>query len=232
MPLQEILSLFLTRLVGGYAFFLGVIGPSVPDGPWRRVSLFVIAGLSVIALAASAPWLPCAATAAAAILLERAVTFGVKGLGSVLWILPFGIWIAAANEMAYSPGIDSALSALALGGTLGALLLGHSYLIATILSFLPLKRMALILFCVLVLRAAFVVPAFFVEGGHMMDFVYLSARAAFGLLLPLLFGLMVIQCARIESNQSATGILYAMTALVFLGELTAIYLKLNGVVIA
>ncbi|MHC4931818.1 MAG: hypothetical protein ACYTGV_06480 [Planctomycetota bacterium] len=232
MPLQEILSLFLTRLVGGYAFYLGVIGPSVPDGPWRRVSLFVIAGLSVVAIAAGAPWLSCAATAAAAILLERAITFRIRGLGSTVWILPFGIWIAVANEAAQEPGIDSVLGALALGGTLGAMLLGHSYLIATKLSFAPLKRMTLLLFCVLVLRAAFVVPAFLTEGMHMMDTVYLSARAAFGLLLPLLFGWMVIQCARIESNQSATGILYAMTALVFLGELTAIYLKLNGVVIA
>ena len=38
------------------------------------------------------------------------------------------------------------------------------------------------------------------------------------------FGWMAWQCAKIESNQSATGILYAVTALIFMGELTAIFL--------
>jgi hypothetical protein len=39
---------------------------------------------------------------------------------------------------------------------------------------------------------------------------------------------MVIQCVRIESNQSATGILYAMTVLVgVFGELIAVYLRLT-----
>ena len=106
------------------------------------------------------------------------------------------------------------------------MLLGHSYLTARELSFRPLKRMALLLFGILILRTAFVVPVFFEDGLVLGDWIYLAARCAFGLALPLLFGWMVIQCVNIESNQSATGILYAMTLFVFLGELTAVYLKL------
>jgi hypothetical protein len=39
---------------------------------------------------------------------------------------------------------------------------------------------------------------------------------------------MVLQCVRIESNQSATDILYAMTVLVgVFGELVAVYLDVS-----
>ena len=225
MDLAAVLSVFLTRLIGGYAFCFGLIGPSVREGPWRRVSLFVVAGLSVVAFASGAPWLPCAAVAAAALVMERGHTFRIRGVGSPVWILPLGVWLAVANE---DVGPDTAAGAIASGGTLAAMLLGHSYLIATRLSFTPLKRMAWLLFGILVVRAALVAPLFFETRLQMMDWVFLSLRAAFGLVLPLVFAWMVIQCAKIESNQSATGILYAMTALVFLGELTAVYLKLQG----
>jgi hypothetical protein len=60
-----------------------------------------------------------------------------------------------------------------------------------------------------------------------MDWVFLGLRVGLGLLVPLLLGWMVIECVRIESNQSATGILYAMTVLVAVfGELVAVYLSL------
>jgi hypothetical protein len=60
-----------------------------------------------------------------------------------------------------------------------------------------------------------------------MDLIYLGLRAGLGLLVPLLLAWMVVECVRIESNQSATGILYAMTVLVCLfGELPAVYLSL------
>jgi hypothetical protein len=225
MDLAAVLSIFLTRLIGGYALCLGLVGPIVTEGPWRRISLWVIAGLCVVALAAGAPWLPCVATAGAALVIERAHTFGIPGVRSPIWMLPLGVWLAAANER---PGLDMAASGILAGGTLATMLLGHGYLIARKLSFTPLKRMAWLLFAILIARAVLVAPVFFGARLDMMDWVFLSMRSAFGLVLPLVFAWMVIQCVKIESNQSATGILYGMTALVFLGELTAVYLAIEG----
>jgi len=223
--MTTILSVFLTRLIGGYGVLLGVVGPQVVAGTWRRVSLFTIAGLAVVALATEAPTAPCVATIASALVVERLLAFDVRIPGSAIWLAaPAPAWLLWANEPAF--GVHSAASAIAIGGTLGAMLLGHSYLVARGLSFEPLKRMAWILFGILVLRAVSVVPAFF-GPMEMMDMVFLSMRASLGLLLPLVLGWMVIECVKIESNQSATGILYAMTVLVAVfGELVAVYLRL------
>mgnify|MGYP006969372808 CR=1 FL=1 len=222
----DVLALFASRMAGGYALCLALFGPMVRQGAWRSVSLFTIAGIAVCAFAAGAPALPALATAGAALILQRALQYDLKG-ASPLWIGPFGFWLVWAAEPK-GPGLDSYPSAIAVGGTLGAMLLGHSYLTARGLSFTPLKRMAVLLFWILVLRAAFAAPAYFGDALEMMDWVFLSMRGALGLALPLVLAWMVLQCVKIESNQSATGILYAMTALVgMFGELVAAYLKLE-----
>jgi len=218
-----VLAVFLSRMAGGYALCLGLMGPSVTKGSWRDVSLFVIAGLAGVAWAAGAPGIPCAITAVGALLVQRAIAYRLPVLSSTAWLLPIGLALVAWTEW---PPLWSAFpSAVAAGGTLGAMLLGHSYLTARGLSFAPLKRMAWLLFVILLLRAVSVIPAFLAKDLQMMDWVFLSLRVGVGLLVPLLLGWMVIQCVRIESNQSATGILYAMTVLVCLfGELIAAYL--------
>jgi len=228
MDLVAVLALFLARLAGGYAFCLALFGPGVREGSWRRVSLFLIAGLCLVAFACRAPASPALATAAAAIAVERALAFRLRGLATTLWMAPFGVWLVLAAEWGHAPGFDSAAGSIAAGGTLGAMLLGHSYLTARNLSFKPLRRMARLLFWILVVRALTVAPAFFAPGLEMMDLVFLSMRAALGLGLPIVLAWMALQCVKIESNQSATGILYAMTVLVCVfGELIAAYLKLG-----
>ncbi|MHC4550006.1 MAG: hypothetical protein ACYTEZ_14635 [Planctomycetota bacterium] len=230
--LTAVLAVFAARMAGGYAICLGLLGPRVTQGPWRTVSLYVIAGLSVVALAAGAPWLPCVVTGAAALLLQRAIAFhDLQRLSSTVWMLPLGVWLLLASE--WPPGLDTFPSAIAGGGTLATMLLGHSYLTARGLSFAPLKLMAWVLFWILVVRALFLAPAFLGERLEMMDWVFLAMRGALGLALPLVLAWMVIQCVKIESNQSATGILYGMTLLVaFFGELIAVYLKLTRGILA
>jgi hypothetical protein len=227
MPENEIgpaLAVFLARMAGGYAIVLGLFGVSVDKGSWRDVSLFVIAGLSALALAAGAPWIPCAATGVGALVLQRAIAYRLPGLSSTLWLAPVGALLIAWTE--WPPPWTAFPGAIAAGGTAGAMLLGHSYLTARGLSFTPLKRMAYLLFGLLLLRTLSVAPAFLGSHLQMMDWVFLSLRVGLGLMVPLLLAWMVIQCVKIESNQSATGILYAMTVLVCLfGELIAAYLS-------
>jgi len=224
--LPQVLALFVLRMACGYALCLGLIGPGVRQGSWRRVSLFVIAALAVVAAVAGAPRAPTLSFALGALLLERALTFEFR-LATPVWIVPLALWALLAAE--WPPGLDTFPSAIAIGGTLGAMLLGHSYLTARGLSFEPLRRMALLVFVILAMRALSVVPAFLVPQLPMMDMVFLSMRVGLGLLLPLVLGWMVLQCVKIESNQSATGILYAMTVLVgVFGELVAVYLRVHG----
>ena len=225
--LTAVLAHFVVRMAGGYAICLGLFGPRVEEGAWRHVSLFVIAGLCVIALVAGAPWIPSLVTGAAALLIQRAISYDrVKIASSTVWMLPLGVWLLLATE--WPPSLGTFPSAIAIGGTLAGMLPGHSYLTARGLSFTPLRRMALLLFWILVVRALFVVPVFFGPRLEMMDWVFLSMRVAAGLLLPLLLGWMVLQCVKIESNQSATGILYVMVVLVgVFGELIAVYLHLT-----
>ena len=113
------------------------------------------------------------------------------------------------------------------------MLLGHSYLTARGLTFRPMKIMANVLFYLLILRTVQVgIAMLMADRLAAGDWIFLSARIAFGLLLPLVFGWMVIQCVKIESNQSATGILYAMTALLGAGELIAAFLtETNGLAV-
>ncbi|MHC4848082.1 MAG: hypothetical protein ACYTEG_06450 [Planctomycetota bacterium] len=223
--LDQILPVFLSRVIGGYAICLGLFGPRVTDGSWRKVSLFVITGLCAAAAFWGASLWPCIVTGLVALIIERAIVFDIKGLRRVEPMVAFGIWILLANE--WPPSFATFPSAIAAGGSLGAMLLGHSYLTAR-LSFKPFRQFTLLLLVMLVIRVLTVSPVLFMDHLEMMDWVYLSARAAFGLLLPIVFAWMAWQCARIESNQSATGILYAMTALVFLGEMTAVYLQMTS----
>ncbi len=51
--------------------------------------------------------------------------------------------------------------------------------------------------------------------------LWLGVRWVIGLVGPLVLGWMAWETARIRSTQSATGILYVVVILVFLGELTS-----------
>lgn len=222
MNFDVILPVFLARLIGGYAICLGLFGPRVNEGSWRKVSLFVIAGLSAVAAYMGAPLIPSLVVGGVAILMERAIVFDLPIVKDVRWMVPLGGWLLLASE--WPPAFATFPAAIAVGGSLGAMLLGHSYLTAPNLAFQPFQRFTALLFGILIVRALTVAPVFFADDLEMMDWVYLSARLAFGIFLPLVFSWMAWQCTKIESNQSATGILYAVTALIFMGELTAIFL--------
>ena len=231
MNIEPVLSLFLARLIAGYCVCLALLGPRVTAGSWPRVSLFVIAGLCTVGIPAGISWPACAAAGGLALGIERARTFSVPVLRSTLWMLPAGLWVWAARE--WPPTFSGIAGGVAAGGALATMLLGHSYLTARGLTFRPMKIMANVLFYLLILRTVQVgIAMLMADRLAAGDWIFLSARIAFGLFLPLVFGWMVIQCVKIESNQSATGILYAMTALLGAGELIAAFLtETNGLAV-
>jgi hypothetical protein len=128
---------------------------------------------------------------------------------------------------------------LLLGAVNVAMILGHWYLLMRRLSFEYLLRFAQIVLCTVGLRTAVVVgtllflgefdanlaavfiPSLWSIHGNLFFFLM---RVLWGLALPLVLGLLVLQCAQQKSNQSATGLLYLMEISVLFGELFAAYL--------
>jgi hypothetical protein len=144
-----------------------------------------------------------------------------------------------------SPGVATALvlaaafaSALVLGFTLWGMILGHWYLVSHGLSVAHLARLVSPLPWLLLAKAAISGLAlvllwqqFLGPGNHslgdiversperILDVVNVWARIPVGLLVPAVMALMAAVTVRMERTQPATGILYAMTVLVLLGEL-------------
>jgi hypothetical protein len=125
---------------------------------------------------------------------------------------------------------DITASAL-LGSAMTAMLVGHSYLISPGLSIKPLMRQLYALGIAIVLRVAVAGTAlWFWTADHELTnlndetVLWLPARWLIGLAGPLVFGWMAYRTAKIRSTQSATGILYVVVILTFLGELTSLLL--------
>ncbi len=129
-------------------------------------------------------------------------------------------------------------SALVLGFTLWGMILGHWYLVSQGLPVAHLARLVRPLPWLLLAKAAISSIAlwclweqFLGPGNHglsdilersperILDVVNVWARIPVGLLVPMVLAFMTLVTVRMERTQPATGILYAMTVLVLLGEL-------------
>ncbi|HEX9652592.1 MAG TPA: hypothetical protein VGA99_02680 [bacterium] len=136
-------------------------------------------------------------------------------------------WLIVGNSLS---------SALLLGSVLGAMITGHWYLVQHKLSITPLKTSTWIYLLAVVVRGVIVLCTLLFGGeavratGLFAGLGFRSylfiARIVIGLLIPFVFGLMTWNAAKIQSTQSATGILYATIVVVLLGEAFAGFLYL------
>ena len=112
-----------------------------------------------------------------------------------------------------------------------AMLLGHAYLTAAEMTMRPFLRLNRLLAAGLVLRALTVgVAAPLMDRAHPVPYLwdihglYIFTRVLVGLVVPGVFVFMTDDCIRRRATQSATGILYVTTVLIFAGELMALHL--------
>jgi hypothetical protein len=126
------------------------------------------------------------------------------------------------------PFLGDLTSAAVLGSALTAMLIGHSYLIAPAMSLVPLYRMLTALAVSLVLRAGAATAELWLwtaDGGTARltkeMTLWLAVRWIVGLIGPLVLCWLAWETTRIRSTQSATGIVYVVVILCFLGELTS-----------
>lgn len=156
----------------------------------------------------------------------------LAGMGAI--VLSSAVW----REK--TPPLYTILNALAatwlLGVSLGALLLGHWYLVLPKLPIEELRRMTWALAIGLCIRFLMTtgMAVHTVWGMSEVDLyryfagstagIFILMRLLWGTVLPLVLTYLVIQTVRIRSTQSATGLLYVVTLAVFTGEIVGLYL--------
>ncbi len=171
--------------------------------------------------------------------LLAAITLGLIGLFGML-AYDEGKIGALLNPWQHALLIANTVTSLCLAGiVLCTLVLGHWYLLSPRLSFRPLVHGALLFFWAVWLRLAILVAILVAFGwangmtGRLFlerllswdDFgMFFLLRVFWGIIGPLVLSFMVYKTAQIQSNQSATGILYVALVFVLIGELISNYL--------
>ncbi len=136
--------------------------------------------------------------------------------------------------------LNGLTSAFVLGSVLAAMITGHWYLVNHKLSLKPLLiSSGIFLGSVISRTLVFVlgIAVMFLVGKDELASKLLSAlnldsyifyiRLIFGLIVPLIFAFMIRSSAKINSTQSATGILYATIILILIGETFAKFLQFS-----
>ncbi|MEZ4814843.1 MAG: hypothetical protein R3A80_06500 [Bdellovibrionota bacterium] len=241
---------FFFRLLWGWNFYLIFISREESSEAFLKVSARFSFGFALTALLAgysagmsSMEQLPLFLTflSSLAYLSRRFLPLRLFSVGIILFtpllLLPSRGLLFSANMM---------LSSLALGGAFMGQFLGHWYLNVPNIHIREFKRISNFSFASLIARCLWVlaVVLFFKvasEGMISGEFFSLrgdywnglgafgtllfTSRVLWGLIAPLLLSWMAKKTVDMRSTQSATGIFYANSVLMLLGELCALYLE-------
>lgn len=245
---------FAVRLACGMAAMLLATPWRVVPPAFFRTHCQVILCLLVLAVLAQERWaggpLPYALGVGAALsalamigwglgLVRLALPITAAVVASTLGVMVWASW--NGSNPAFSVLVLAArlTSALLLGSTLTAMLLGHHYLTAPAMTIAPLSRQVQISAWALAARttmaaiglAILVMAGSGQTGGGRGMMLFLAMRWGMGIAAPVLAIYLAWRTVQIRSTQSATGILYIAMTLVLFGELTAMVLArdLDGV---
>lgn len=247
------LSLFVTLMAAGLTWTLAALAYQPINTGYFRSTFLVVLGLLVGALLAG--WNSEAQ-------LLRISLFGgavASYVAFVTWYLEnptparrftigyaiafIGIVLLALIEMpghhSVSYFVNSFASALLIGTSMAAMLLGHYYLTAPWMSLEPLKGLLIATAAAAVVRggSALLWLAWAEETGHLADAsavpvassaewgVYFFLRWVAGIIAPIVLVIMSWQALRWKNTQAATGMLYVVVIATLLGEATAVALK-------
>jgi hypothetical protein len=237
------LAIFCLRLACGMLACLLILPAASLNPRFFRTHFLTALGLTCVAML----FLHDIASPVLSITLATAV--GLTVLGSMSWMLenaPGGralLVLAVLAELLALPQAGYAVRAVGepwwlladdlsaaaiLGSTITAMLIGHSYLMAPAMSLAPLYRLLGLQGVSITLRIVVAGTGLWLWTGAAtaprLDtemLLWLAIRWLIGLLGPLGLCWMAWETARIRSTQSATGILYVVVILCFLGELTS-----------
>jgi hypothetical protein len=234
------LPIFCLRLACGLVGALLLLPPALVNSRFYRTQFLIVLGLTVAASVflrgVGGSWLWFALGGTALLAFGGSVTWSLEGapasqaLGLATTLATAAALFLARDQptscqdSGWSIAVELSSAAL-LGTATTAMLMGHSYLIAPTMSLTPLLRLLVGFFVALLLRGTLAgLGLWFWLGEHslaalMESVIFLPVRWGIGFVGPLILGIMAWQTAKIRSTQSATGILYVVVILVFLGEL-------------
>jgi hypothetical protein len=160
-----------------------------------------------------------------------------------MWLMYAIVVLALGSHLVlFQPILVNAIfllsSALLLGIILYAMTLGHWYLVVPKLSERPLKIAAIVTWIILgqkILASSLTTYnhyEFFEQqttlgSGYAFNWLLLTMRMSFGYLVILGMSLFNWKLVKMRSIQSSTGILYAMTFFIFIGELVSLFIFFN-----
>ena len=237
---------FALRLIFGMSLTWCVMPQREVTSGFYRIQMLVTLGLGVLAtLTLGQLESPGVVTPGLYVL-----TIGValaSFLGSVMWTLErrsaggryalsvlvmsavaivFATWGRESGVPVWFDLLSELSGGWIIGGAISTMLLGHWYLTATGMKLEPLQQLNALLLAAVVLRTVLAGAVFYwapsVEATT--QWVWLALRWA-GLIGPLILVLMVFRILKYRNTQSATGVLYAIDILIFLGEATAALLS-------
>lgn len=265
MTLSSILVLFLTHLGIGLAFTLLFVSREAGVKFFRfntgLAALFIGIGLA-FRQPPTANTLTTMTTSALALagltLIVYWVTVGRMWVRIRPFLLPaaglFGTVAIVGQALevqpqgSIPPGLITGLiiasffsSAALLGGTCGAMILGHWYLVIPSMNVSHLQAITRLHIASMIVRIVIVTTVVFLAivswqpgAGPSFERYILSTsgiffwqRVLFGLAGPLVLSYLIWETAKIQSTQSATGILYVDFFTVVVGEVLAKYLLLS-----
>lgn len=264
MSLSSILFLFLTHLGVGLTFVLAWVGREAGVKFFRfnagTAALLIAIGFALRPAGEDDQTALHFAATAALLVAEAALVVYWATIGRMLAkVRPKLLWTAIAGGLVAitlqaleisgdAPGLMPLLtvasflsSAALLGGTCGAMILGHWYLVVPSLDVAHLQSIVKLHIGSMVVRSVVVLAAVIIaivtwQPGMGPNFqryilstsgVFFWQRVLFGLAGPALLSYMTWETAKIQSTQSATGILYVDFFTVIVGEVLAKYLLLS-----
>lgn len=160
--------------------------------------------------------------------------------GSVLWTLErrgggtraaCAVFVVAVSELLHLSWTTEALifpllrvadqlsAALLIGSVTSAMLLGHWYLTATGMRLDPFIRLNQLFLMAIIFRTVFVCFSQAGPGENAGAAIWVLRWA--GLIGPAILAVLTMRILKYRNTQSATGVLYAATILVFMGEMAS-----------
>jgi hypothetical protein len=149
-----------------------------------------------------------------------------------LVILLLGTYILTLSKNNILNAVFLFSSTTFLGIITYAMTLGHWYLVVPKLSEKPLKTAAIFTWIILAIKISIMFFSShnkreFLDNADAFNFIILIMRILFGYAVVLVMSIFNWRLVGLRSIQSSTGVLYAMTFFVFIGELISGYLYFN-----
>ncbi len=237
---------FLLSLAFAMSIFSIIASSKLTGAGFIKLSTSVAAGSALLALACHLRYASLQSPQAIFLSVYLVISamiyvFHRDGKSIAMWILWLvqalsALWAMVVFHNTNSEQIIWAISSASLLGIVTyAMVLGHWYLVVPKLSERPLLISTIILWVILLMKIVWTsvevtknADYFTLEttkgAGYSFNIILLTMRAAWGYLVVGIMSWFSWRLIRMRSIQSATGMLYAMTFFVLVGELMAQYM--------